>query len=205
MKAGARFILVLFGAAIASQAAAQKGQTIPEIIASGGGWIGPSVPSGAGPSMNDVLNQADAIVRGVVGKALPSYMSEDEREVYTDYPIASAVFLFQREVVGSAVPGKPPTATITVRGGTVDVNGVPFTAVYKGQPVLRPGSEGLFLLKRVSGKYRIATDYFGVFEIVDGKIIPASPKPSFASEYRNLAVDVAAARIVQMAQSAKSK
>ena len=37
---------------------------------------------------------------------------------------------------------------------------------------LQPGTEGLFFLSRRGGKMWIAMDYFGVFAVVDGVVVP---------------------------------
>jgi hypothetical protein len=170
---------------------AQTVPTIPEIVSSGGGWASPSRPSGAGPRMRDVLDRTDTIVRGVIGKPLPSYLSADQRQVFTDHPILASMILYEQMTVLSRLPGPPPDVTVTVRGGTVTINGVPFTARYRDQPEMRPGSECVFLLRTEGGKYRVVGDYFGVFAIENGRFMPLYDGPAFAAEYRGASAETA--------------
>jgi hypothetical protein len=138
--------LALLATLLTAELKAQATPTIPEIVSRGWGWVGPSKPSGTGPDMHDVLRRTDTIVRGIIGQPLPSYLSRDQREVYTDYPVRSPWILYQEVLVPSPIPGLLPNVTVVVRGGAVVIKGVPFTAEYRGQPEMTPGSECVFLL-----------------------------------------------------------
>jgi hypothetical protein len=180
---------------------AQALRTIPDNIAAGGGWVGPSVPSGQGPDMARVLALTDTLVRGIVGEHGASYLSDDQRDVLTDYPILSLVVLYQEALALSDRPGLVGKITVAVRGGSAMINGVPFTAVYRGQPQLTPGTEYLLLLRKDKAKYRVVGDYYGVFGTVDGRFGPLFKPSTFAQEYVGLGIDAAAERMVPLLHS----
>src|SRR5687768_1673129 len=93
--------------------------TLPENLARGGGWVAPSPPSGPGPSMREILSSTDIIVRAVVGQPQMSYLSTDQREVLTDYPLVKPNVLYLDGTRHTTQPGTYPPITVTVRGGTV--------------------------------------------------------------------------------------
>jgi hypothetical protein len=123
-------------------------------------------------------------------------LSGDQRDVYTDYPIVSAVILYQKTLEQSQVPGRLPAVVVSVRGGTTTIRGVPFTARYRGQPEMNPGAEALLLLSREGEKYRIVGDYYGVFHVSADRITPGFESPTFAQEIRGLTSEIAVDRIV---------
>jgi hypothetical protein len=55
-----------------------------------------------------------------------------------------------------------------------------------------------FLLRKVGTKYRLPGDYFGVFAVAGGQLIPVSPKRRFGSEYRNRPVNTAIINLVAL-------
>jgi hypothetical protein len=60
-------------------------ETIPQRLARVGESLtsGPSIPSGVGPDMAEVLRQAELIVRGTIGSPTKAYLSKDQRDIYT--------------------------------------------------------------------------------------------------------------------------
>src|SRR3989304_5341194 len=76
--------------------------TIPDVLAREGkslsGFM--TVPSGPTPSLTEVLGDADTVVKGLVGDSR-SYLSDDQRDVYTDYVIVNPLFLYQAEMATS--------------------------------------------------------------------------------------------------------
>lgn len=60
------------------------------------------------------------------------------------------------------------------------------TQVEDALPQMKPGLEGLFLLKRVANAYHITGTYYGAFAILDGRLAPLTKKSGFAPEYRNV-------------------
>jgi hypothetical protein len=133
----------------------------------------------------------DVIATGTVG-AGRSYLSDDETEIYTDYPLSDAIVLYPPSFFErSTRPGQPtPTFAVTLLGGTIVFNGVSFTEKEPALLPLRPGIRGLFLLRRKDMKR--ATKYvssgslpfYGAFDISDGLLTPLHGREDFAQEYR---------------------
>jgi hypothetical protein len=159
--------------------------TIPEILAlagrstSGGSGIGSGIVE-----LRDIFHFVDLAVRGVVGEPT-TYMTDDMRDVLTDYPIVNPEFLFR--AVSSPVPrpGWPPEATVTLRGGSVVVDGLTYTFVADALPSLEPGTECLFLLHYSQGRYIPAGISYGVFEIGED-LRPLTRKQGFGEELRGV-------------------
>lgn len=164
--------------------------TIPEMIARGAVTATSTIPSGVPPSVGEVLRTTEMIVTGTIGQPR-SYLSKDQSEVYTDYPISAPTVHFQSQVITTRTPAVPPPLAVTLRGGTVTVNGLRFTQTEPGLPPLQPGTQGLFLLQHVVGKHLIAGMFLGAFSIVDGRIVPLFGGEDFAPEYRNLTLSEA--------------
>src|SRR5262249_2564211 len=114
-------------------------ETIPVAVANGAVGSVSAGPSGPTPTVSYLLGTTDVLVTGIVGEPR-SYLSDDERDVYTDYPIRSPVFLYQARAASSATPGVLPTITVTQRGGTVMVNGTKFTQKETALPPLQTGT-----------------------------------------------------------------
>ena len=170
-------------------------ETIPEALARGSSGRVRTAPSGHPPDIADLLRDTDIVVRGIVGEAR-SYLSDDQRDVYTDYRIDNPVFLYQAQSVPSARPGVMPTVTVTQLGGTVTINDRKFTQTEQGLPPLESGAEGLFLLERVDNHYRIVGTFYGAFGIVGGTLRPLTKVQSFAPEYKDVAAAPAAEEMV---------
>ena len=190
--------VVLVAAVIVSlpDGTASQLATIPEQLAKAGRSLssGASIPSGLAPTIDDILADTDLIVTGIVGEPR-SYLSDDQMDVYTDYPILNPVVLYQSGVVASRVTNMPGIIA-TVVGGTVMIDGLTFTSTPEALPRLEPGSESLLLLKLRDDHYHLAGTYFGAFGISAGRLTPLTKKRGFASEYVNAAVPEAAKEFV---------
>lgn len=91
------------------------------------GGIGRSIQScGPSPSLVSVVKRADLIAEGIV-KARASYLTPDERDMFTDYEIAMRSVLFQREVLASSRPGVAIPVIFKSHGGQVVINGLRLT------------------------------------------------------------------------------
>jgi hypothetical protein len=180
-------VLILAFAASAVAAANGQGQTILEMLAAGATGRVRTVPSGAPPTIAELLQDTDVIVRGIVGQPR-RYLSEDQRDVFTDYPILNPWYVYQPVLVTSKTPSAPGVVVVTQLGGAVTVNGARFTQTEEGLLPLESGIEGLFFLKRDRGRLFIVGTFFGAFRVVDGKLVPLTPKVGFAPEYRDLSV-----------------
>jgi hypothetical protein len=181
---------------------AQQRETIPEAIAKGAVGSVATAPSGQLPSVADLLRITDVVARGTIGPGR-SYLSDDQRDVYTDYPITEPIVIYQSNVATSLTPGTVPSVTVTVRGGTVVVNGTTFTHTEPGLRPLQAGTQGLFLLQRVGSKYRVAGTFFGAFSIKDGKVMPLAGRSDFAPEYRDIALSDAVKSMMTVLHGAK--
>jgi len=159
-----------------------------------------SVPSGPLPTMSDLLGITDVVVMGTIGNPR-SYVSEDQRDVYTDYPINNAVFIYQKQPTATQTPGTLPGVTVTQLGGTVTVNGTKFTQKEPALLPLQSGTQGLFLLQRIGTKYQITRVYYGAFRIVDGVLLPLMARKDFLPEYRNMTVSAAVTSIRAILQN----
>src|SRR5256885_1953912 len=128
MRTHSRAVLALAVACtIGTIVHAQRLLTIPESLANAGKslWSGPSIPSGPSPTLDDILHQTDAVVRGMIGPG-HSYLSEDQHDVYTDYPILNPVVLFERSPRTLGTPGVP-SPMVTIYGGVITINGLTYT------------------------------------------------------------------------------
>ncbi len=83
------------------------------------------------------------IVYGTIGEGR-SYLSDDQRDVYTDYPINEPVFAYRSELASIPAGRVVQGVTVTQLGGTVTVNGVAFTQTEPALPPLEAGTRGLF-------------------------------------------------------------
>jgi hypothetical protein len=167
-----------------SQFGRRQGPTIPEMIATGAVESVATEPSGAPPPVVSILRLTDLVVTGTIGEPR-GYLSDDQRSVQTDYPILGAVVLFETK---KTIPksGVSRDVIVTQFGGTALVGQTAFT---EQQPALEPlpsGRQGLFLLRHVGDKYWIAGQFYGAFDITNGRLKPLTSKPNFAAEYQDV-------------------
>lgn len=178
--------------------------TIPEAIAGGADMQVSGVPSGSPPALESLLSRTSIIVRGTVGNPR-SYLSDDQRDIYTDYQINNPGFAYRSDGVAFARPGQAPPFTVTLLGGRLEVSGVRFTQTEEGLPGLIPGTEVVLLLEEdAKGRYRPVGRIFGAFAVRDGRLTPLTKKTGFAPEVEGRqAVDVVA-EMVNVAVSRRS-
>jgi hypothetical protein len=77
---------------------------------------------GPTPSFADVVNPSDLIVRGIVSRRT-SYLTRDERDIYTDYELTILQVLFQREVIATSRPGVAVPIVFKSQGGHLVIDG----------------------------------------------------------------------------------
>ena len=193
-----RFVLIfevmLLGALLQGEGGAQP-LTVPQSIARGMLSRFTTPPSGAPPTIDELLLSTDMVVIGTIGEPR-SYLSEDQLDVLTDYPVMNARILSPVDVFTARKPESLATVTVTQLGGTLLLGGQTFTQTEAGLAPLSPGIQALLLLKRIGEKYRIAGTYFGVFEIAAGRLRPLVNKRTFALNYRDAPAEQAAAEMV---------
>lgn len=78
---------------------------------------------GPQPYLPDLVERADLIVEGIV-KTRATYLTADERDIYTDYDIAIRQVLFQRGVLASSRPGAAIPVIFKSHGGSVVIDGL---------------------------------------------------------------------------------
>jgi hypothetical protein len=171
--------------------------TIPELVARGGVGSVATAPSGQLPTVADLLRVTDVIVMGTVGEPR-SYLSADQRDVFTDYPLTHPVFIHGSSKIATPMPGVVPRVIVTQLGGTVAINGIQFTQKEPALPPLQTGMIGLFLLQRVGDKYLIAGRFYGAFDITDDEVTPLMSREDFAPDYRKVRVSDAIERMVKV-------
>jgi hypothetical protein len=187
--------LILAIVACTSVVDAQR-QTIPDAIARGSVAIVGTWPSGPVPTLRDVARASDVIVTGsVVGAS--GHLSADQADVYTDYSLRDVTVLYEKGPRRS-LPEHPLAMTITMLGGTVVINGVPFTHTQTALPPLEPGMRVMLFLQRVDDALAITGNFFGVFDIGSGALEPKLPRTDFVPEYRGRLVDEVVGAILRM-------
>jgi hypothetical protein len=160
--------------------------TIDELIARGAVGTGPPVgPSGPGPTAALLLGATDALVAGTVGQS-SSYLSDDRRDIYTDYELVDPVVYFWAPSLTAEPPLAGASLTITQTGGTVTLSGVEYA-----RPPLIPlerGTRGLFLLRRVGDKYQFAHQFCAGFRLEADGVTPLTVSIGCAPEYSEMPV-----------------
>ena len=183
--------------ALSNSAYAQsQRQTIPEAIAEGAVSSVATTPSGSAPTVRSLLSETDLIVTGTIVSSR-SYLSDDQRDVYTDHVIGNVVLVHQSKSAVGVKPGIVPQVTVTQLGGTVTVNGIRFTQKETALLPLQVGTNALFLLHRDGERYMIVSKYYGVFKITNDRMMPLAARDDFAPEYRNEMLSVALDRITR--------
>jgi len=167
-----------------------QSETIPEAVARGAKGRSRSQPSGPVPNIRELLSSADLVVRGAVADSV-SYLSDDQKDVYTDHLLTNTTVLFRSAVPSSAQPGPPTPIVVTQLGGAVLLGDVTFTQVEEGLPQFERGSEGLFIAVNRGGKFHLAQVFYGAFQIRNGRFTPLAGRKDFATELRDLPVATA--------------
>lgn len=185
-------IVAVLLAVVGSASVQTQSETVLDAIKRGSTGSFRTSPSGRPPSIEQVLRETDVIVRGVVGQPV-SYLSDDQRNVYTDYPIHAPVIVQSREPLSAM-----SAIAVTQLGGTVVIDKKSFTQIEDGLRALEPGTEGLFLLKQIGKRLMIAEVFFGAFRISDEKLFPLTSKQGFASDYAGRSVDEAASHFADL-------
>lgn len=165
--------------------------TIPEQLAQAGASLdhvyGPSSGNyGAPLTIDRVIADATVVVHGIIGTGRV-YLSDDQREILTDYSLNSATILYDAAVTAVKTPGATPTITVTTLGGAMTFGGFTYRSIHEEMPSLEPGADCLLLLRRIGGQYRLALTFYGAFKIQDSKLVPmASNVKTLANEYAEM-------------------
>lgn len=178
--------------------AQERPLTIRERLAQSGGsaTFGAIMPSGVAPKISDLLPQVDLAARGMVGVP-KTYISDDESEVFTDYPIENPVILLRSTTAAAPKVGVPEDPTVTIFGGQVTVDGLVYKYIAEALPSLEPGTECIFLLQHYQGRYFPVGKYYGVFRVTGGGLRAVAKKQGFGDEIRTIRSSEAVSEIVK--------
>ena len=190
MGANLVYFLIAVSIGLSAFATSVVAQTIPELLAEADRSLGRSaeIETGPPPSVELILAETDTIVRGIVGQP-HSYLSPDQNEVLSDYPVLNPIVLWPRTNAATPMPTPPrpaPHVVITHIGGTVSAHGHSFTMHHKELPPLPPDVEGIFLLKQVGAHYKIAGAFYGAFKTDGDRLVPLTTSQEFANELREM-------------------
>jgi hypothetical protein len=144
--------------------------------------------------MAQLLTRADRIVKGTLGTGR-SYLSDDQRQILTDYPLLSPVVLFDRGVAAARQPGVTEPISVTQLGGSIVLNGLRYTEIHETLDALKEGMVVMVLLERKAGRFVLVDQFLGAFDIAGGSMLPLGRK-EFAQEYQGLSVAEAEQRIL---------
>jgi hypothetical protein len=178
--------------------------TIPELVARGSKGRIHAVPSGKDPSVEDILKDIDIVVVGIVGESR-SFLSDDQRDIYTDYEIRNATILYSAPVHPTAQSRTAKPVTVTLLGGSLSIGGITFRDLQKALPALTRDAEHLFLLKQVGNRYYLVGGFVGAFAIVERKLRPVSQKTRFAPEYMGIPSAQAVADLLGRIRAARQQ
>jgi hypothetical protein len=126
--------------------------------------------------LDEVSARADLIVYGVV-ELVRTYLSEDGRELLTDYRVTPRRVLRQRSVEATERPGMPAPIVVTRWGGRMEIEGTEVVLRDYEAPPFEESSEYLLYLTESpmsDGTYVLASEVTGVLSVVDGQVrLPA--------------------------------
>jgi hypothetical protein len=130
--------------------------------------------------LEQIVPKADLIVQGKV-ESSKAYLSDDQRDLYTDYVITPIRTMFKR---GGPVLRKPSADTpviVQCWGGRTVIQGTPVTVEDKDFRPFSTGEEVVLILKYNSadGKYRLVGPVSGAFAVVGGHVSSIVQHPNY--------------------------
>ena len=130
--------------------------------------------------LEEIIPKADLVIHGRV-KAAQSYLSGDERAVYTDYVITPIRVLYEPPRRASGQAGGPRTVTLKRWGGQITLDGVSVTLEDRDLAQFQVGDE-LFLVAALDtsdGKYQLIGQVSGGFRVRNDRIEPLVSSPGY--------------------------
>ena len=143
------------------------------VLGIGCGWVGPPLAS--------IVRFTDGAVEGIV-LSKRTYATNDDRNIFTEYEIATRQVLFQRVPHTTSKPG-PPSATIfKALGGTVVFDGYSFTLSGDSRTQLNVGTHVILFGRydKSDGKWLFGDR--GVFHIAENIVLNWLPTLAEAPE-----------------------
>jgi hypothetical protein len=121
--------------------------------------------------LDTLIKTADLILYGVVSRNV-TYLSEDERDLFTDSTIMPIRVVVQRNVSTSARPGLPAPVVVKRWGGQAVINGIQVSQEQRNLRALTAGEEVfLFLVYDASSqKYQLPGGLSGAFAVAGGRL-----------------------------------
>jgi hypothetical protein len=160
-------MLVAFGVLMTSQ----EPTLIERAEASGGRPLTIRVLRETVPISIEALSaQSDLVVVSRLVR-LQSYLSENKKQIFTDYVIVPSKVLLGR-IEPRPTPGPTPRMVLTVLGGQINVRGTLITMVNEKSNPIKNEGEFLLFASRVKGgenRFYPTQDSAGLFEIRDGQ------------------------------------
>jgi hypothetical protein len=140
------------------------------------------------PSLADVVRRAELIVEGVV-TARASYLTPDERDIFTDYGLAIRQVLFQREMLVSSRPGVAIPLIFKSHGGHVVVDGLRLSVDVEANNVrvtLKERDHVYLFATRDQRDGKWLVNPFDAFTVANGAVVPPG---DFSDLPKSLPVD----------------
>lgn len=198
-----RLLIVAFVLLASVASRAQSGPTYRQLAVEHQGRIAATVGIGcgwAGPPLASIVSFADIAVEGIVSSTR-TYATPDDRDIFTEYEIATRQVIFQRVIQTTSKPGPPPPTIFKTRGGTVVFDGYPFTLSGDVRTVLEVGSHVILFGRHDQADGKWVFGDRGVFHIAEKTVsnwlptlegVPEGlearmPLQAFAQKVRDLA------------------
>jgi hypothetical protein len=190
-------VLVAFGSI---SLAGQSEPTLRQMAIEHGGAGRIINACGPAPSLADIVQPADLIVEAIVNAGV-SYLTADERDIYTDYDLTIVHVLFQRQVLASSRPGVAAPIVFKSNGGRVVIDGLIMSVDIKtndARIAVKPGDHAYLFAKLDpnDGKWRL--NPYDVFAIIGTEVVPPGqfkdlsksvPQQTFLQSVRKLLQD----------------
>jgi hypothetical protein len=139
-------------------------------------------------TLEEMLPTADLVVEGTV-EPINTYLSSDQKDLYTDYLVTPLRTVLQRNVVPTTGPGKVPPIIVKRWGGRTVIDGVQVIVEDNDVRSFRPGERLLLILvyNKGDGKYHLPADDSGAFSVNGDQIEPMVNHPRVA-RFRGMAI-----------------
>lgn len=128
--------------------------------------------------LDELFDKGDVIVHGIASIAT-TRLSENQREVYTDFTIIPRRIMRQRVIASGQRPGVAEPLVFTQFGGKLLYDGVVVECFDKEAPLVENGAEGIFFLTpdRQLNRYRLVGDGAGALIVKSNRIVPLMKSP----------------------------
>jgi hypothetical protein len=180
-----------------------QGPTLRELARRGDGVVGGISSGWAGAPFRSIASRSDLVIEGTLVKHR-SYLTPDERQIFTDYEFSVTQVIFQRKPQSSDQPGPPAPLIFKTEGGTVVFDGVPMmyaeesngrkVTLMDGNHVVIFGhydsADGKWLFSPWEVFYTsggMVQNDLPVFEGLDEGLAPFMPISAFAAKVREVA------------------